>query len=222
MRRRRRGGRPRTWAATTLAALTIATAGCASSDGGGPATASSTPATAPASGARDVPGPSAPQADPSGAQAARPQQVADPDRVRIPSIGVDAPVGPLALEPSGKLAAPTDFAATGWYEAGPEPGEPGPAVIAGHVDDHTGPAVFFRLEELRAGDEVLVDRVDGSTATFVVTRVETYPKDEFPTDEVYGKTTDPQLRLITCGGDFDRKAHSYLSNEVVYATDAGA
>ncbi|OMQ14280.1 class F sortase, partial [Modestobacter sp. VKM Ac-2676] len=100
---------------------------------------------------------------------------------------------------------------------GPAPGQPGPAVLAGHVDDRSGPAVFFRLEELTVGDRVLVDRADGSQVAFTVTRVAAYPKTDFATAEVYGPTTDPQLRLITCGGEFDRDRRSYADNVVVYA-----
>ena len=93
----------------------------------------------------------------------------------------------------------------------------GPAVLAGHVDSTAGPAVFWRLRDLAPGDEVLVDRADGTTARFTVTRVERHPKDAFPTDEVYGPTTGAELRLITCGGEFDRAARSYRDNVVVFA-----
>jgi LPXTG-site transpeptidase (sortase) family protein len=137
--------------------------------------------------------------------------------VRIPVIGVEAPVGALRLDPAGALEVPTDFSATGWYVDGPEPGEPGPSVIAGHVDDWRGPAVFYRLREMRPGDQVHVDRADGTTVSFRVRAVESYPKDDFPTEAVYGDTPAAELRLITCGGEFDPSARSYLSNVVVYA-----
>jgi sortase (surface protein transpeptidase) len=90
-------------------------------------------------------------------------------------------------------------------------------VVTGHVDSADGPAVFFRLRELVPGDEVLVDRADGTTARFTVTRVERHLKDAFPTQAVYGPTADAQLRLVTCGGDFDRSARSYEDNVVVFA-----
>ncbi|MBW8767444.1 MAG: class F sortase, partial [Geodermatophilales bacterium] len=90
-------------------------------------------------------------------------------------------------------------------------------VLAGHVDSTAGPAVFFRLGELAAGDEVVVGRSDGTTVRFTVTRVARYPKAAFPTAEVYGPTPDAQLRLITCGGDFDRSRRSYADNVVVFA-----
>ncbi len=149
------------------------------------------------------------------------EQAADPVRVRVPAIGVDAPVGPLFIDENGVLPPPDSYDGTGWWHAGPEPGEAGPAIIAGHVDSGSGPAVFVRLDELRPGDEILVDRADGSTVAFTAERTERYPKAEFPTDEVYGSTPGPQLRLVTCGGAFDPADQRYLDNVVVYATGAG-
>ena len=139
---------------------------------------------------------------------------ADPTRVSIPAIDVDASVIPLGVT-DGVLDVPQDFARTGWWQAGPEPGEAGPAVIVGHVDSYRGPAVFHRLRELRAGDEITVDRVDGSSATFAVRSVMRVTKDAFPTDVVYGDTDGPWLRLITCDGDF--ADGSYLGNLIVNA-----
>jgi sortase (surface protein transpeptidase) len=147
-------------------------------------------------------------------------EAADPVRVRIPAIKVNAPVGPLEIEENNVLPAPETAEGTGWWRAGPEPGERGPAVIVGHVDSYTGPAVFYRLHELVAGQEIFVDRADGTTATFVASRVERHHKHAFPTEAVYGVTPNPQLRLITCGGDFDRQDRSYLDNIIVYAHSA--
>ncbi len=144
-------------------------------------------------------------------------EAADPVRVQLPSIGVDAPVVPLGLDAAGALEAPDGMAETGWWTGGPEPGEAGPAVVAGHVDSREGAAVFFRLGELRTGDTVTVVRADGSQVEFVVERLERHPKDEFPTDAVYGDTPGPTLRLITCGGDFDRSSGHYLDNVIAYA-----
>ncbi|MGY1730869.1 class F sortase [Geodermatophilus sp. SYSU D01045] len=142
---------------------------------------------------------------------------AAPVRVRAPAIGLDSGLVDLGLDATGALAAPADPATAGWYTGGPAPGDVGPAVLAGHVDSRSGPAVFWRLRELTSGDEVLVDRADGSTARFTVTRVERHPKDAFPTDAVYRPTADAQLRLVTCGGDFDRAVRSYEDNVVVFA-----
>ena len=142
---------------------------------------------------------------------------ADPVRIRIPAIGVDAPVDPLTTDRDGALLAPRTYGDAGWWRDGPQPGERGPAVIAGHVDSKRGPAVFFRLAHLGSGDKIFLDRADGSTAVFATKRIERHGKDDFPTDAVYGDTADPQLRLITCGGKFDRKARRYLDNVIVFA-----
>jgi sortase (surface protein transpeptidase) len=143
--------------------------------------------------------------------------VAAPVRVRVPSIDVDSVLVRLGVDEDRVLVPPTDFGAAGWFAAGPAPGATGPAVIAGHVDSVEGPAVFFRLADLAPGDEVLVDRADGSTARFEVRAVDQFPKDAFPTERVYGPTQRAELRLITCGGVFDREERSYRDNVVVTA-----
>jgi hypothetical protein len=140
-----------------------------------------------------------------------------PVQVELPTISVRSGLELLARDPSGQLAAPADYASAGWYAAGVEPGQPGPAVIAGHRDTASGPAVFARLGDLTTGDPVLVTRSDGSTLTFRVTGAERAPKDAFPTDHVYGPVPHPELRLITCGGDFDRATGHYVDNVIVYA-----
>jgi sortase (surface protein transpeptidase) len=94
-------------------------------------------------------------------------------------------------------------------------------VIAGHVDSRTGPAVFYRLRELRPGDPVLVERADGTRLRFVVEATRSYPKDGFPTADVFGPVPSAALRLITCAGDFDRARGSYRDNLVVFARLAG-
>ena len=145
------------------------------------------------------------------------RKAADPLRVRIPVIDVSAPVQPLVVDEDGVLPAPDTFEGTGWWRDGPEPGERGPAVIAGHLDSYRGPAVFYRLTELSRGDSVLVDRADGTTAVFSIQRVEKHDKNDFPTDAVYGDTPDAELRLITCGGKFDYQERRYLDNVIAYA-----
>jgi sortase family protein len=145
---------------------------------------------------------------------------ARPVRIQIPAIGVDAPIVPLGLNPDRTLEVPTDFADTGWWTGGPRPGERGPAVIVGHVDSHTGPAVFFRVGELQAGATIIVTRRDGSRARFSVLGSERYAKAHFPTARVYGPTRGATLRLITCSGTFDRASGHYLDNTVVYAVSA--
>jgi sortase (surface protein transpeptidase) len=140
-----------------------------------------------------------------------------PVHVRIPAIGVDAAVGRLGLNSDGTIEVPSDPGQTGWYQNGPSPGAQGPAVIIGHVDWYTGPAVFYRLSSLRAGNDVAVSLADGSTVTFTIQRVATFPVNAFPTDQVYGATPDAELRLITCGGAFSISQRRYLSNVVVFA-----
>lgn len=150
----------------------------------------------------------------------RPADVADPRRIEIPALGVTAPVIALGLNADRTLEVPQDYGDTGWWKGGPEPGERGAAVIAGHVDSKTGPAVFYRLHELRAGDAIRVDRTDGTQARFVVTRLERHPKDDFPTRSVYGRTAEPTLRLVTCSGDFDAASGHYVDNTIVFAESA--
>jgi sortase (surface protein transpeptidase) len=140
-----------------------------------------------------------------------------PVHISIPAIGVSAAVVRLGLNRDGTLQVPGDFDVTGWFTGGPAPGETGPAVIAGHIDSHHGPAVFYRLRELRPGQEITVGRRDGSSVRFAVDGVAQYAKDAFPTQAVFGPSPDPLLRLITCGGTFDRSRRSYRDNVVVTA-----
>lgn len=158
----------------------------------------------------------APQ-DPATVSTSDSQQAPEPTGIRIPTIGVEASTVPLGLRPDGSIEVPTDLDQTGWWADGPEPGEPGPAVILGHVDSRSGPAVFFELAALQPGDVINVDRRDGSVVTYLVDRIEQHSKDAFPTEAVYGRTTDAVLRLVTCGGEFDRSERSYEDNIVVFA-----
>jgi sortase (surface protein transpeptidase) len=145
-------------------------------------------------------------------------QPALPVRLQIPAIDVSSPLVKLGRLPDGSLQVPKDWDTAGWYDKGPRPGQPGPAVILGHVDSTNGPAVFYQLRALRPGDTVRVGLADGRTLVFRVQRVQRYPKDEFPTQAVYFPTLNRELRLITCGGEFDYAARSYRDNIVVYAT----
>jgi hypothetical protein len=140
-----------------------------------------------------------------------------PVRLEIPAIGVAARLVRLGLEPGGAMQVPGDFTTAGWFAGGPRPGQLGPAVIAGHVDSRTGPAVFFRLRELRSGDVVLIDRADGARLRFVVEGARSFSKAGFPTAAVFGPAPSAALRLITCAGDFDRASGHYLDNLVVFA-----
>jgi len=139
-----------------------------------------------------------------------------PVRLQIPAIGVDSELMALALKGDGTMEVPPEGFPAGWYTGAPTPGELGPAIIAGHVD-WTGPGVFYHLRNLKPDDQVSVTRADGSVAVFVVTRVEQFPKDEFPTDLVYGDIDVAGLRLITCGGSFNRAVGHYEDNIVAFA-----
>ncbi|MGB6578762.1 MAG: class F sortase [Streptosporangiaceae bacterium] len=180
----------------------------------------STPALRPvAAGVAALPAPTGPIAAPP--QSAQPAPVASPVSLTIPLIGVKTQLLTLGLAARGALQVPPLSSASiaGWYTGSPRPGAIGSAIIVGHIDSQSGPGVFFRLSELRRGDDVYVKRTDGSTAEFRVTSVQRYLKDHFPTATVYGPTPDAELRLITCGGAFDSATGHYLSNIVVYATE---
>ncbi|MFF0174932.1 class F sortase [Micromonospora profundi] len=145
---------------------------------------------------------------------------AAPVRVQIPAIDVRAEIIPVGADASGVLEVPPLDRPTiaGWYRHGVSPGETGNAVLVGHVDSPAGPAVFFDLGRLRAGQEIQVVRADAQVATFTVDGVHAYPKDRFPTDLVYGPADAAGLRLITCGGRFDSTTGNYEDNIVVLAT----
>jgi sortase (surface protein transpeptidase) len=137
-----------------------------------------------------------------------------PTRMSVPAIGIDVPVEPLGLRPSGAVDVPRRFDTVGWYVGSAVPGATGPTVLLGHIDSHTGPAVFYRLHALRPGDGVTVARADAAVARFVVDRVGEFPKSHFPTTAVYGPTSRPELRLVTCAGP----SHGhYHDNLVVFA-----
>jgi sortase (surface protein transpeptidase) len=175
-------------------------------------------------GLAPTPGPPTgpPPAAPSAVVATPPLAAARPVRLRIPAIEVDSTLVDLGLAPDGTLQVPVDGSAAGWFTGSPEPGQVGPAVLAAHVDWNHRPGVFYHLRDLRRGDGVAVERADGTTARFAVLEVEQYPKDAFPTERVYGDIDHAGLRLITCGGAFDRAARSYRDNVVVYAGLVGA
>lgn len=202
--------RSRILQATTIVVLGLLLAACAApgigtSDGG-----STPPVAAPASplaagGLQD------PRATASG------RADVPPAGIRIPRIGVDSRLESLAVDSDGRLIAPRDYDRAGWYAGGVVPGAVGPAIIAGHVDSPTAPAVFARLGELRAGDEIVITRRDGVALNFRVTRSTQSAKSAFPTDAVYSNVPAPELRLITCAGAFDTAAGHYTDNLIVFA-----
>jgi hypothetical protein len=154
---------------------------------------------------------------------AQPGPVSRPVALTIPLIGVQTKLMYLGLKSDGELEVPplSMVAVAGWYTGSPRPGAIGSAIIVGHIDSYKGPGVFYRLNTLRRGDKIYVKRANGTLVEFRVTSVQTYLKDHFPTEDVYGPVPDPELRLITCGGTFDLATGHYLSNIVVYAAEVG-
>jgi Sortase domain len=144
-------------------------------------------------------------------------RVSRPVRLQIPAIKVDAGLGQVGLQSDGTIAVPSDWNQPAWYMDGPAPGQEGPAVIVGHLDSNTGPAIFWRLAKLKVGDVIQVGRQDGSKLSYTVTGVDEFARAAFPTAAVYGPTPGSVLRLITCGGAFDWSTHRYLDNVVVFA-----
>jgi hypothetical protein len=146
---------------------------------------------------------------------------ARPTWLSIPSLAIRTKLIHLGVNRGGTLQVPSSTTVAGWYTGSPRPGTIGSAIIAGHVDSRTGPGIFFWLRTLHRGDRIYVGRADGTMAVFTVTKVRKFAKDEFPTAAVYGPVPDAELRVITCGGIFDRSRGSYLSNVVVFARLAG-
>ena len=176
----------------------------------------STPALRPvAAGVAALPVPTGPIVAPPQSAAA---QVARPVSLTIPLIGVKTNLITLGLAAGGAMQVPSTSTVAGWFTGSPRPGAVGSSIIVGHVDSKSGPGIFFRLPQLKKGDDVYIKRSDGTTAEFRVTEVQEYPKDQFPTEAVYGPTPDAELRLITCGGTFDSVTGHYLSNIIVYAS----
>lgn len=169
-----------------------------------------------ASAAPASPAPTTPTTPTTDTVAPRPEGAA-PARVSIPAIGVDESLIDLGLAADGSMEVPVDYDDVGWFTGGGRPGGDGPTVIAAHVDSPTGPAVFQRLDEVAVGDVVEVHDAEGGVHAYRVTETADYPKAQFPTARVFGATARDELRVITCGGIFDRDAGSYLDNRVVFA-----
>ncbi len=156
--------------------------------------------------------------DGPGDEAVQALSASAPARLRVPDLGVDRAPIDLDLNDDGTMEVPDDGADVGWYTPSPTPGEIGPTVLAGHVTRSSEPAVFFELGGMQPGQRAEVTREDGTTVVYEVTKVEQYPKDDFPTLQVYGNTDGPELRLITCGGEIDSATGHFDENVVVYAT----
>ncbi|MBM3716730.1 MAG: class F sortase [Actinobacteria bacterium] len=203
------GGRPPRTAFVLALAGVWACAGCAGSNA--PDAAPSPTAEAPVASPVPSSPPAVPPAEPA------PPAAAEPTSVAIPALGLDEPLIPLGIAADGGMEVPVDYDEVGWFTGGGRPGGTGPTVIAAHVDSPTGPAVFQRLKELVVGDVVEVRDATGTLHTYRVAETADYPKAAFPTARVFGATAQDELRVITCGGIFDREAGSYVDNRVVYA-----
>lgn len=141
-----------------------------------------------------------------------------PTHITVPSVGIDAPVKAVAKDSTGGIEMPALFDwTTGWYTGSPSPGELGPSIIVGHVDTYKGVSVFWKLRDVKPGDEIQIGREDGTTAKFKISALKQFEQAAFPTKEVYGNIDHAGLRLITCGGAFNTATESYTQNTVVYA-----
>ena len=199
------------------AGLVLAVAGLTTACGGDPEpepSGSMPAAHALSDRARALPG--SPDSEPVPEPPELSPQLADPKVVSVAALDISARLKPLHLDAKGRLSPPK-YGVAGWYADGPEPGEPGPAVIAGHLDSETGPDVFFKLGQAQRGQRVRVVLADGTRLAFRIAKVEQFSRRNFPTKRVYGATKDPVLRLITCGGDYDHAAGHYKDNLVVFA-----
>lgn len=170
-------------------------------------------------GAPSAPRPAAAPAEPSSTTQSESATVAKPAEISIPKIEATSALVELGLNADQTVQVPPvdKPLQAGWFTGAPKPGELGPAVVLGHVNGGGQAGIFSRLHELTAGDEILIRRTDNTTVRFTVVRVDQVPKTNFPTEEVYGDTAGPELRLITCGGTFDKKANHYRDNVIVYA-----
>jgi sortase (surface protein transpeptidase) len=149
---------------------------------------------------------------------AEPVRVVDaPLRLRIPALGVDAAVQWVGVDEQGRMGVPSNYTDVAWYELGTRPGMPGNAVIAGHLDSTTGPAVFYGLERLQPGDELFVTTHSGEELRFVVEGAEAYDANAAPLDRIFGHSNTSRLNLITCDGAFDWSSREYDKRLVVYA-----
>jgi hypothetical protein len=206
--------------ALASAALLTGLVACGSTDGTDDAAASTAH---PAATTQDaVASPSAPAAGipipgPGGVARAVPAGLR-PVRIAVPSIGVDASLTRLGISGDGAIEVPGNPVQAGWLDTSPAPGQQGPSVIAGHVDSTTGPAVFYRLSDLKVGAAIEVTRANGSTVRFTVDGVKAYAKNAFPTRETYGPVPGAAVRLITCGGEYVKSRGGYLDNVVVFAS----
>ena len=149
------------------------------------------------------------------------RQLPPPVHLSIPAIGSSSHMIPLGRNADGTIQTPSNTVETGWFKPGPGPGELGAAIVVGHVDSYRGPGVFFHLPALRRGDAIYITLANRQRLRFLVTGSKDVSKSNFPTKLVFAPTTVPTLRLITCGGQFDRSTGHYLNNYIVFARLVG-
>jgi LPXTG-site transpeptidase (sortase) family protein len=208
------------WLIPLVLTAALSLAGCAGADenligtGTGPRVTGepSGPSTTMRAGPHRSPASSPAPTAPTGLPSSRPVQV------DIPALGVSQETIDLGLAANGSMQVPSGPDPVGWFAESPTPGEIGPSVLAGHLTWNGADGVFRHLQALKSGDEIVVTRADGTRPRFVVTEVVQYSKDDFPMARVYANTPGPQLRLITCAGDYNPGSRSYSDNVVVYAT----
>ena len=201
--------------ALVVAACTMAPAPTTANDeaAGAPA-APAAPSAPPTPSATAAPAPAAPVA--ADATYVHPVGV-EPAKLSVPAMDLSENLIPLGIQANGEMEVPVDYDDVGWFTGGGKPGGFGPTVIAGHVDSRSGPAVFFRLGEMVAGDRFTLTGADGADYEYEVYKAESYKKAEFPTVAVFGATTVDEVRLITCGGEYNTAIGRYVDNLVVYA-----
>lgn len=180
---------------------------------------------APDTAARPTPQPTSPRSETSTPPANAPGRLSRsrPVWIDVPGIRAHSSLVPLGLNADRTVEVPPvdQPMQAGWYKHSPAPGQTGPSVVLGHVNGGGHDGIFARLHELKPGDEIRIGREDKQVTRFVVERTEQFPKTEFPADQVYGDTKEPELRLITCGGSFDETANSYRDNVIVFAVFTG-
>ncbi len=140
-----------------------------------------------------------------------------PAKLKVEKLGINTAFELLDLKENGELSVPESYETVGWYIQSPLPGETGPMVVVGHVDSKTGPAIFYDLGDLEVGDKIVVIKASGEEVVYRVRELERYTQNEFPTESVYGNTEGPELRLITCSGEYNQGTGRYSHNLVVYA-----
>jgi len=219
LRRGRHKRRASVWVLVlTAVAIGAATVAVAASGPWASGTRPVSMSTGPAAPARPVAVTPPPSAEPLIIPAAA--RTANPSRLVIDRVGVSADVEDVGLAPDGTLDPPTNVSRVGWYSASSLPGGVGPSVMVGHLDSTSGPGVFARLSELTPGDVVSVVGDDAMSVSYVVTSVFRFPKEQFPSEAVYGASPDAELRLVTCGGPYERGT-GYVDNVVVSARATG-